>query len=232
MSTSTPTNSPTLTGATDLLGMRLIHRVMRHDAARLAQVADRALHHPAEFDDTRFAAIADYLTMYVSSVNHHHEVEDESLFPLIKDTAGPHVDMSELTEDHHALVALLDSLEGYAGEMRARKNEAGGQPPEHARRGLAQTLAELRDLLDEHIAEEEAQLFPIITAHVPARRWQKFEAAARRGGRMDFDLTRMAAAIRPEEQGQARATLPLPARILVAILAPRQRRRERAVFGG
>lgn len=219
MTANTSTSSPALTGNIDLLGMRLIHRVMRRDAARLADVASRALSHPEEFGDARYAAIADYLQLYVASVNHHHQVEDDSLFPLIKDTAGPHVDMSELTEDHHALVALLEQLEAQAADLPAET------------RGLAQTLSELRDLLDEHIEEEEAKLFPIITAHVPARRWRKFEAAARRGGQMDFDLTRMVAALLPEEQSQARATLPLPARVLVAILSPRQRRRERAVFG-
>ena len=74
-------------------------------------------------------------------------------------------------------------------------------------------------------------MFPLITGHVSADAWQQFEKEAQRGGRADFDLTRVFAVMTVEETAKARQELPIVARVLVAVLARKQRRRERAVFG-
>ncbi|WP_037177232.1 hemerythrin domain-containing protein [Rhodococcus sp. UNC363MFTsu5.1] len=217
-------SSPTThrpTSDEDLLGMRLAHRVMRRDAARLARVADELVADPSGFDARRRGALAAYLDLFLASIHHHHTVEDEALWPLIVASAGPHTDLTELTDDHRALDPLLDEIRGHA--------HAG---PDHAAAvGLAASLRQLRDLLDEHIEDEERTVFPLVTGFVPADAWARFEQHAQRGGRMGFELTRAFAVMTPDELAWVRGRVPMVVRGIVFACGGRQRRRERLVFG-
>ncbi len=212
--------TPRLTTDDDLLGMRLAHRVILRDVTRLRELADRMLADPSSFDRARYAATADYVGLFVASLYHHHNVEDLALWPLITASAGPHVDFTELTDDHDELDPLLDEL----GEFTR------GLPDPAAVAGFARTLRTLSEHLHEHIADEERTVFPLITGHVSADAWQRFEKDAQRGGRADFDLTRFFAVMTEDETERVRRELPLPVRLMVAVFSRRQRRRERAVF--
>lgn len=213
--------TPRLTTDDELLGMRLAHRVILRDVTRLSELADRMLADPSSFDRARYAATADYVGLFVASLHHHHNVEDLALWPLITASAGPHVDFTELTDDHDELDPLLDEL----GEFTR------GLPEPAAVAGFARTFRILSDLLHEHIADEERSVFPLITGHVPSEAWQRFEKDAQRGGRADFDLTRFFAVMTEEETARVRGELPLAVRLMAAVFSRRQRRRERAVFG-
>lgn len=209
-----------LTSDDELLGMRLAHRVMRRDAARLSRVADEVVTDSSRFDQTRYAALAAYIRLFAASIHHHHKVEDEALWPLIKSSAGPHVDLSELSEDHQALDPILDELATHSVKL-----------PEHrAVVGFARALHQLREVLDEHIDDEERTVFPLVTGYVSAEAWRRFEKHAQRGGRMDFDLTRAFAVMTPDEAARTNADIPLLLRGIVRVLSRRQSRRERAVF--
>ena len=213
--------TPRLTNDDDLLGMRLAHRVILRDVTRLRELADRMLADPSNFDRARYAATADYVGLFVTSLHHHHHVEDLTLWPLITASAGPHVDFTELIDDHDELDPLLDELGEFTRAL----------PEPAAVAGFARTLRTLSDLLHEHIADEERSVFPLITGYVSVDAWQRFEKDAQRGGRVDFDLTRFFAVMTEEETERARRELPLPVRVMVAVFSRRQRRRERAVFG-
>lgn len=215
------TTAPRLTTDDELLGMRLAHRVIRHDLTRLSRLADEMIADPSRFDRSRYAAISRYVELFTTSLHHHHTVEDFSLWPLITDSAGPHVDFTELTDDHDELDPLLDTLIRLAAEL----------PGKTAIAEFARAIRRLQTMLDEHIDDEERTVFPLITGHVAADAWQQFEKEAQRGGRADFDLTRVFAVMTVEETAKARQELPIFLRVLVAVLARKQRRRERAVFG-
>lgn len=215
------TKAPRLTTDEELLGMRLAHRVIVHDLARLSRLADEMVADRSRFDHARCAAISGYVSLFAASLHHHHNVEDFSLWPLITESAGPHVDFTELTDDHDEIDPLLDDL----------VRSAGALPQKTAIAEFAQTVRRLRAMLDEHIADEERTVFPLITGYVSAESWQTFEKGAQRGARMDFDLTRVFAVMTPEEAERARKELPFFLRALVSVLARKQRRRERAVFG-
>ncbi|UYP18233.1 hemerythrin domain-containing protein [Rhodococcus sp. Z13] len=210
-----------LTTDDELLGMRLAHRVIRRDITRLADLADELRADPGRADRARCRAIADYTTLFTTSLHHHHNVEDFALWPLLTASVGPHVDLSALEDDHDRLDPLLDDLVRFAEAL----------PDHDALVGFARTTHQLRDVLDEHLADEERTVFPLITGYVGADAWRRFEKEAQRGGRMDFDLTRVVMSMTPEETAAARTELPLPLRILLPVLTRRQRRRERAVFG-
>lgn len=215
------TTAPRLTTDEELFGMRLAHRVILHDLARISRLSDEMVADPSRFDRARCAAISDYVALFATSLHHHHTVEDLALWPLITESAGPHVDFTELTGDHDELDPLLDNLVRLATEL----------PGKTALAEFAQTVRRLRELLDEHIDDEERTVFPLITGYVSADAWQSFEKEAQRGGRADFDLTRAFAAMTAEETARARKQLPFLLLVLVSVLARKQRRRERAVFG-
>ena len=205
----------------DVLGMRLAHRTMLKDAARLTTRAEQ-LAAGTRGDVPAFAA---YVRDYADSVHHHHSVEDEILWPVIVESAGPHVDLSELSDDHAALDPMLDRLRAAADAFAAR-------PGEDAATALATALAELRDTLTEHIAEEERDVFPVIERHLSVRDWAQVETRIRKRAKMGFEAPRNVLAATPEELAKVKAEGGLPIRVLIALLVPPFRRRERAVFGG
>jgi hemerythrin-like domain-containing protein len=204
----------------DVLGMRLAHRTMLRDAARLTARAEQA----AAGTAVDPAALAGYVRDFADSVHHHHSVEDEILWPVLVESAGPHVDLTELSDDHTALHPLLARLRTAADAFRSR-------PDEDAATALATALAELRDTLTEHIGEEEATVFPVIERHVSVRDWNEVEKRIRKRAKMSFEAPRVVLAATPGELATIMAEGGLPLRLLIAVLVPPFRRRERAVFG-
>jgi hemerythrin-like domain-containing protein len=94
-------------------------------------------------DARRAVAVADYVRDWAHSVHHHHSVEDEIHWPVLVESAGPHVDLTELSDDHAALDPMLGRLRTAADAHRAR-------PDEDTATALATCLAELRDTFAEH----------------------------------------------------------------------------------
>jgi iron-sulfur cluster repair protein YtfE (RIC family) len=204
----------------DVTGMRLAHRTMLADAARLTSRAEQF----AAGTTGSPAAFADYVRDFADSVHHHHTAEDDVLWPVLAESAGPCVDLTELSDDHAALVPVLDRLRRCADAFQAR-------PAEDAATALATVLAELSATLGEHIAEEEADLFPVIERYVSAGDWAKVVKAIHKRAKLTFEVPRNVLAATPEELAAAKAEGGLPMRVMVALLVPPFRRRERAVFG-
>ncbi|MGR6965274.1 hemerythrin domain-containing protein [Geodermatophilus sp. URMC 61] len=208
----------------DVLGMRLAHRAMLRDANRLTDLAERLAAAPAT-EQERADAVARYVRDWADSVHHHHSVEDDVLWPVLAASAGPHVDLTELSDDHAALDPALDRLRTAADAFRAR-------PGEDTATALAVELAELRDTLTEHIGDEEASVFPVIERHVSVADWAAVEARIRKRARLSFEAPRVLAVTTPEERAIIEQEGGLALKLLLAVLVPPFRRRERAVFGG
>ena len=208
----------------DVLGMRLAHRAMLRDANRLTDLAERLAATPAT-GQRRADAVARYVRDFADSVHHHHSVEDDALWPVLAASAGPHVDLTELSDDHAALDPALDRLRASADAFRAR-------PAEDAATALAVELAELRDTLTGHIGDEEASVFPVIERHVSVADWAAVEARIRARARLSFEAPRVLAVTTPEERATIEQEGGLALRLLLAVLVPPFRRRERAVFSG
>ncbi|TQS40969.1 hemerythrin domain-containing protein [Cryptosporangium phraense] len=209
----------------DIIGMKLAHRVMLEDAARLTALAEALAAGRTRCDATRAKAVAAYVTDFADSVHHHHTAEDDILWPVIEASAGPHVDLTALTDDHSALDPRLDQL-------RAAAIRFAASPGEDTATVLAVGLAELRDLLDEHIADEEVSVFPVIEEYVSVANWKEVETRIQKRASLTFEAPRVVAAMTPEEYAALRAEAPLPIRIMIKLLVPRFAKRERLVFAG
>ncbi|WP_072804693.1 hemerythrin domain-containing protein [Rhodococcoides yunnanense] len=201
-----------ITTDADLLGIRLAHRVMRRDATRLVELTSGL----ADPSPERLAAVTEYIHLFADSIHHHHTTEDDVLWPKIQASVGPHLDLSDLTEDHQALDPLLD-------ELRTAADGLPGSIPL-----LVAALTRLNSELDEHIEDEERTIFPLITEHLPLTEWEAVETIARKGGRTDFELPRMVAVLSPAESVRMKKEGGLALRIMLPFLCRRYRRREQA----
>lgn len=209
----------------DLTGIRLSHRSMVRDCRRIADTVTALAEGRQRCTPSRARAISRYVELLCESIHHHHSTEDLVAWPVIEASAGSHVDLTELTEDHAALDPRLDQLRARAAAFRV----SGGDAPTAA--AMAAELSDLHTLISEHIAEEEREIFPVITAHVSVADWEAVEKTAQKGGRMSFDAPRHLAVMTDDERIRLGATVNPLLRALFALLAVRHRRLERAVFG-
>ncbi|MFD2094022.1 hemerythrin domain-containing protein [Blastococcus deserti] len=209
----------------DTLGMRLAHRAMLRDARRLTALAEALAAGTATADPARGTAIGRYVADFCDSIHSHHSAEDDVLWPVLAASAGTHVDLAELSDDHAALDPLLARLRAAARAFAARPAS------EDAATALAVELAELRDVLDEHIADEEATVLPAVEEYVSVGDWTAVEARIRTRARLSFEAPRVAAVTTPDEYRRIAAEGGLALRLLLAVLVPPFRRRERRVFG-
>ncbi len=208
----------------NLLGMRLAHRAMLADTARFAALTGELAATRTPCPPRRVRAIADYLGLLCDSIHHHHRVEDEVLWPTLTAAAGDAVELRELTDDHAQLDPALAQIRTTCADLVARRPGAAAD--------LAERLTRLHTVLDEHIADEERTVFPIITEYLTTAQWERVEAAARGGAVMSFELPRMVAVCAPTELAELRAEGGLPVRVMLTVFGIGYRRRERVLAGG
>lgn len=209
----------------ELIGITLAHRAMLTDVGRLA-AAVAAIGEGRQRCSTRRAqAIARYTDLLCESIHHHHTVEDTVLWPVIDACAGSVVDLTELTDDHAALDPRLEIIGHRANAFRI----AGDRRTAAL---LGAELADLRNLLTEHIAEEERDIFPVIRQYVSVADWQVVEKTAQRTGRLTFDGPRTVGAATDEERAALAKEVSPVLRLLLTVLAWRHRKFEDEVFSG
>ncbi|GAA0733795.1 hemerythrin domain-containing protein [Dactylosporangium roseum] len=209
----------------NLLGITINHRSMRGDARRFAALVRSIADGTTASSPARARAIERYLTSLCAGIHHHHQAEDEVLWPVLEAAAGAEVDLTELTDDHAQLDPLLDRLRAEARALSAAPRDRA------AAARLATTLAALRDLLDEHIDDEERTVFPVITRYVSHAEWQRVEAAVRKGSAMSFELPRIERYATGDELAELYRMAGPVLRFMLALVRPGFLRREKVIFG-
>ncbi|WP_244460330.1 hemerythrin domain-containing protein [Microbispora triticiradicis] len=207
----------------DLTGIRIIHRAMRGDLHRLRTVAEDLDAGRRRADAARATALARYAEDVCAAIHHHHSREDEIVWPVIERSAGAAVDLADLSDDHSELDPLLERVR-VAARAFARGGGAGGAAE------LAAALRTLSDLIDEHIEEEERRIFPVIEKYVAAADWKAMEKSLR-GGDPRFELAWADRYATPDEMAHIRRLAGPVLSLLLILVRPGQRRRQRLVFG-
>lgn len=90
-------------------------------------------------------------------------------------------------------------------------------------------------MLDEHIAEEERVVFPIIRAQLSPEAWTSVEETARKSGTLGFEFPRFLVHTRPEELDRALADGGVGLRLMLSVVkatAGRAVARREAVIAG
>jgi hemerythrin-like domain-containing protein len=211
----------------DLTGFMLIHRALRSGTRDLA-VAATAIGAGAPCSPDRRAAYVAFATEVLAEIQVHHTREDDVLWPVIAASAGAAVDLEPLTDDHTELHAVLDRAEQALRAFAAAADVRAAAGP------LGAVLTEVADLLDEHIVEEEAEVFPVIRQHVSAKDFAACEKRFQKGSGLKhvlFVLPWLVAQCTPRERTELMAIAPAPLKVLLRLGEGRWHRRRALVVG-
>jgi iron-sulfur cluster repair protein YtfE (RIC family) len=147
----------------------LIHEAFRRDIERLSSAvrAPRIGQHRAAQLGTHWAFINDQL-------HHHHLVEDQSLWPLVRPKLSGSEDalgiLTQMEEQHITLNPLCEEIgAGFTSFADAPSDEKGAD--------LASKLDALGTSLASHLDNEETQCFPVIDQALTAEEFESFGKA-------------------------------------------------------
>lgn len=174
----------------------------------------------------RSRAVCHYTAALLAEIRAHHQGEDDIVWPVIAATAGPAVDLTPLTDDHQA-------IEAAAGRASQALASFTGEPGPFAV-NLYASVSELRDMLNEHIADEEEQIFPVMRRYLAAEAYQWCEKQIQRKASLRglrFTAPWLARYAQPDELSRLLATGDPRVRILLAAARPIYAQLDRQAFG-
>jgi hypothetical protein len=189
----------------DLTRLVVAHRAICQDLDRLVTRLG------ADFERSipRAGSLRRYTAAVLAQVRAHNDGEVDILWPVAAAAAGQAVDIAPLTDDRHAVVAAL---------TQADQALAAAWAGPGALAGLQASLRQLRDLLDEHIADEEQQMFPAIRRYLRADAYRWCQKQMQRNASVAvrrFAVPWLARHARHDELRSLRATCGWPDRILL-----------------
>ncbi|MEU1199908.1 hemerythrin domain-containing protein [Streptomyces sp. NPDC005813] len=161
-----------------VLETRLAHDVHRVATTLLAEAAVRPSVPLSTLEQLR-----DFL---VVNLRHHHESEDEDLWPRIVAAApATALALDELSEEHERLDEALDRLASVAmsdggtddSSVETAGSGAGqgeGSTGDGVRDALHRAAVAVRDTVHAHLAHEEPMLFPALRNHISPAQWTEF----------------------------------------------------------
>jgi hemerythrin-like domain-containing protein len=228
--TTTVTVTPRRAGdpQPDLGTYHLVHVAMRRSLHDLAALATDVRDGRKQLDRRRAGAVQRVIRLVTDEIHRHHDGEERLGWPIIAASAGSAVDLGPLTDDHSVLDPMLASLRELSGRLVA------GSADRATVAALASELVALRDLLDEHIEEEERELFPIIREYVSVADYESWERQLRKALPMRdvwFIVHWVAEAAGPEVTRQLLAEAELPFRVIHRVSKGRYARLRRDAFG-
>ncbi|WP_392757140.1 hemerythrin domain-containing protein [Streptomyces sp. LN590] len=150
-----------LNESTAVIETRLAHGVHRVATTLLAEAAVRP--------SVPLSALAQLRDFLVVNLRHHHETEDDDLWPRIVAAAPAAAhELDALTEEHERLDAALDRL------AATNLGHGEGATSEGIRAALHDAAVAVRDTVHDHLTHEEPILFPALRDHVSPAEWKDF----------------------------------------------------------
>ena len=204
----------------------LIHEAFRRDLTRLAAaVRDK------DVSTARATQLAGHWDFIKDQLHHHHQVEDDSLWPLVRPKLSgrdEQLAVLELMEAQHR------SLEPYTKDVDGGFTSfarLGGQP---AGEELARKIEEMQSHLGTHLDDEEQRCFPVIDEALSEEEFDAFgkataKAVGMRGSARFFPWIFDGA--QPVERHAVLTMPPPPVRLLCRFIwEPRYTRRAAALW--
>ncbi|MEU8844068.1 hemerythrin domain-containing protein [Streptomyces roseus] len=165
---STPSPSP---GRPYTHEMVVVHRVFRRESALLPRLVWAV----PEGATGRAAVIGRHMAEYVTGLHHHHTVEDETIWPLLRERAEAVAEGTDIVlrmEEQHA------RIDRSLAEVTDRAPAWQRSPDRAATEELAGALEEHRRALLEHLDDEERLVLPLVAEYLTVDEW---DAVGRRG---------------------------------------------------
>lgn len=200
----------------DAFDMEIVHRVFRtelHNAPDLVRDIRAG-------DTKRSAIVGGHLNFIVAGLHHHHAAEDELIWPKLHARAPARAAEIARMEDHHRGIA-----EGVVRVQDIVRSWVTSADPGLAKQ-LVAAVEGLSAVVDEHLADEELNVVPLINEHITPAEWQ--EAASRaaeflsmRNMWLGLVLGGYVLDAAGDKARRLMANVPLPKRALVLLMARR-----------
>ncbi|MCX4098764.1 hemerythrin domain-containing protein [Nocardia sp. alder85J] len=148
--------------------MLLAHRAMVTDLPRISAAAARLAETP---DATRGAALSGYVDRVHTLIVHHHEGENDYLWPGLRKAGADEAAIALLAAEHEELDKFLAEWHRTALEM----GEGGS-----AAADLARISMDVHERVVAHAADEEAELVGRLAPAIDKSLWKGFETHMRK----------------------------------------------------
>lgn len=199
----TMTQTPITTGDLDVI--RIMHTALRRDTARLERSTERQ----NAQDEMAHDALLLGWHEFSSSLQHHHQLEDTYIWPLIRTKRADSPDdlavLDAMEQEHSQIDPAIEAI-----ERAFDKREAGMDE-------LTERIAEFVELLRAHLAHEERDALPLIRSNVTHREWAALSKASVKTLSLG-QISRLGPWVLdsapPEDVRRVMQELPLPVRLL------------------
>ena len=203
--------------------MVVVHRVFRREY----RLAPKMVAGVRAGDTARAAVIAAHLDELGGMLHHHHTGEDELVWPRLQERVAVSAELVARMETQHDRVArLMQRVDELLPQWRETADAA-------VRDDLAEVLAEASAALDEHLAEEEREVLPLVEQHMTVAEWAELGERGRAGMAKDRMLVLLGHILEDATPGERQVFLghaPAPARVLYKLVGRRKWAREVAVL--
>jgi hemerythrin-like domain-containing protein len=196
---------------------RVIHAAVRRDLARL----ESALGAARDGDVARARQLERAYANLQRELTHHHEGEDELVFPYLARIGSAPDLLKAMDDEHHA---MADALAETRAAMAAYASSASAEDAKSARDSVARTQA----VVERHLTHEENDLEPLLEPHLGTAEWKTVEKQLRPrspalAGRF---LAWIQDGMTDEGRSYLRSTIPPPVTALLGRVAGRTYHRD------
>jgi hemerythrin-like domain-containing protein len=202
---------------TDAFDMAIAHRALRnqlHNAPTLVRDVEAG-------DTARSTLVRTHLEFIVAALHHHHAAEDDLIWPKLHTRAPASADDIARMETAHRGIADGDAIVKsiLASWITSADTRLAQQ--------LVEAVEDLSARVDEHLADEERNIVPLINQHITPEEWQKCVARAAefispKNLRLGLVMAGLVLDASSADQAQRiLASVPLPQRTLIRLLARR-----------
>ncbi|MFJ9025231.1 hemerythrin domain-containing protein [Streptomyces sp. NPDC102259] len=147
--------------------MIVVHRIFRRESALLPRLV-RAV---PDGGTARATKVAQHLREYLAGLHSHHSLEDELVWPLLRDRAVDDELVGRMEEQHRRIDESLVAVTEWIPAWEQAADHIAGEE-------LALALDEHRTALLEHLDDEERLVLPLIAEHLTVAEW---DLVGRRG---------------------------------------------------
>jgi hypothetical protein len=213
---------------TDAFDMAIVHRVFRtelHDVPRLIRGVTAG-------DTARSAVVGAHLELITAALHHHHAAEDDLIWPKLHARAPESAEVITRMEQAHRGIADADA------EVKSILASWVCSADTRLAQQLVEAVGGLSVRVDEHLADEERNIVPLINQHITVEEWQKCAARgaefiSRKNLRLGLVLGGLTfGAASADEARRILTQVPLLQRLLIRLLARRTLLRYRANLYG
>jgi len=145
----------------DVRDMAIVHRTFRNayeESARLVRAAPSP-------SPGRVTFLADHIDFGIAALHHHHEGEDELLYPKLIQRVPEQAPMTEQVEHEHlAIKTALEAASAACAAWRQRPSAETGE-------ALAAALDHLNAVVQPHHDDEENKVGPLAAVTLTQQEW-------------------------------------------------------------